>query len=576
VAVATQHADIQASIANDEQQNTTAVQLESVCERINILEQLCEQLGECANKVGDFDEHLEFVVNTFERTNKEFGRQNKLIVDTQAQVSRMEEILVNLQDEHQSEQLERVQKVVQNYIDPRLLDIGMTHRGKTAELLERVNLHEKDTVLELNVLQSRIHALENRRKFQPSDGSATDARATDREMIDARLSALEDRVRREAPPELVNIQVFDELYARVHSLEVSRSWPNLEPKTGTFVSVLSTASRLARQLAQLVVDARTTLGSFLAGAVFAFFWTIWLLSKSLHLASADIGSLNMLHCERVNTPNTLKHGSNLKAAADTRDSSLFDGGATHIVHGDDDGAIPGSWKPDVASLRLSDDTFIPAFGSVLKDFIPPHDVGGPDIRRRVLIAPEVAYKIWSGTQEVDMYGSTFVDSPIRGKHLQLEDGRILKLRLASNGLRMIDLSVRPTEAVNSNLVARIGKRHLPLGTLLVAEGRSESAHPQSLQAAGDQNPGEASPTPQHKLRLLPKPPPQRPSKRAPSFFFKNSSTPDGPLDDHLQMYAELTHKIIMAAIPELDKLRKAQDNQEARDARSAKRHASAR
>ncbi|KOO32466.1 opie1 pol protein, partial [Chrysochromulina tobinii] len=180
-------------------------------------------------------------------------------------------------------------------------------------------------------------------------------------------------------------------------------------------------------------------------------------------------------------PNPLKHGSILKAVADTRGSSLFDGGATHIVHEDDKGAIPGSWQPDVAGLRLGDDTFIPAFGSVLKDFIPPPDVGGPDIRRRVLIAPAVASRVWSGTQEVDMYGSTFVDSPTKGKYLQLEDGRILKLRLASNGLRMLDLRVRPTEAVINTLFAihpapsldsaalcritGVGKRHLPLAPI---------------------------------------------------------------------------------------------------------------
>ena len=68
------------------------------------------------------------------------------------------------------------------------------------------------------------------------------------------------------------------------------------------------------------------------------------------LHQPDVGSLNMLHCGRVNMPNPLKHGSILKAVADTRGSSLFDGGATHIVHEDDKGAIPGSWQPDVAGL----------------------------------------------------------------------------------------------------------------------------------------------------------------------------------------------------------------------------------
>ena len=80
-----------------------------------------------------------------------------------------------------------------------------------------------------------------------------------------------------------------------------------------------------------------------------------------------------------------------------------------------------------------------------------------------------------------MYGSTFVDSPSKGKYLQLEDGRILKLRLASNGLRMLDLRVRPTDAMINNLVAirpaappssaalcritGVGKRHIPLAPI---------------------------------------------------------------------------------------------------------------
>jgi hypothetical protein len=93
-----------------------------------------------------------------------------------------------------------------------------------------------------------------------------------------------------------------------------------------------------------------------------------------------------------------------------------------------------------------------------------------------------------------MYGSTFVDSPTNGKYLQLEDGRILKLRLASNGLRMLDLRVRPTEAVINTLFAihpapsldsaalcritGVGKRHLPLAPIEFLLGWRR-CHPQS-------------------------------------------------------------------------------------------------
>ena len=34
-------------------------------------------------------------------------------------------------------------------------------------------------------------------------------------------------------------------------------------------------------------------------------------------------------------------------------SSMWDGGATHFVHENDDGAIAGTWQPDVPGLHLS-------------------------------------------------------------------------------------------------------------------------------------------------------------------------------------------------------------------------------
>ena len=236
------------------------------------------------------------------------------------------------------------------------------------------------------------------RLYQPAPAS---------EMADARISALETRLRDKAGDQAFteHSHALDALYARVHSLEIYRSWPKLDPAPGIASRCLATASRLARRLPRLIFDARSTLGGFLAGVMFAIFCTFWFYDPRLHPASASIGALNMLHGGHGRMPNLREHGAILRAAADTRGSSLFDGGATHIVHEDDKGAIHGSWQPDVAGLRLGDDTFIQAFGSVLKDFIPPPDVGGPDIRRRVLIAPAVACRVWSGTQEVDMYGS---------------------------------------------------------------------------------------------------------------------------------------------------------------------------
>jgi hypothetical protein len=195
-------------------------------------------------------------------------------------------------------------------------------------------------------------------------------------MITAQLSALKDQHLLDVHQH--SAEQWTAIDARVRSLEVDCSSPKPQPALSIVSKCITMTYRLTRRLANVILNARATLGSLIfAGAMLAFFWTFWLLGARLHPAPADVGSLNMLHCGHVNMPNLLKHGSILKAAADTRGSSLFDGGATHIVHEDDKGAIPGSWQPDVAGLRLGDDTFIPAFGSVLKDFIPP-----PVARRR--------------------------------------------------------------------------------------------------------------------------------------------------------------------------------------------------
>ena len=124
-------------------------------------------------------------------------------------------------------------------------------------------------------------------------------------------------------------------------------------------------------------------------------------------------------------------------------------------------------------------------GSVLKDFIPPADVGGPDIRRRVVIAPGVASRIWSQGVEVDTYGSTFTDAPGRdNKTFTLADGRKLPVRVAANGLRWLDFNVRPTVSAIATLTAcfvadpldwqrrdvltrvtGVGKRYVPLAQI---------------------------------------------------------------------------------------------------------------
>ena len=462
-------------------QSRSVSQYRSLSERVDSIEQRWHASDASTSQLQDIDAHMRYVLKTFERTDAK-------IAEVELHSSHMEAVLIELRGASattdQANILVRthVQDTVELLVQPRLLEIATAQSAATSDTLKRVNLLEADMVTELNTIKSRLLEVEPRLYLPTPDD----------ELMDARVSAIEDRLRLDVGDQGLNLsaklsitrqvfelhQALDNLSARVLSLEANQSRPS--PLSGLASAGTVIVSRQARHLACFIFAARATVGTFLAGVVFAVLCTFWLLQPRLLHAPSGLGSLNMIH-GHVNLPNLLKHGTILKAAADTRGSSLFDGGATHIVHEDDKGAVPGSWRPDVAGLRLGDDTFIPAYGSVLKDFIPPADVGGPDIRRRVLIAPAVASRVWSGTQEVDMYGSTFVDSPSKGKYLQLEDGRILKLRLASNGLRMLDLRVRPTDAMINNLVAirpaappssaalcritGVGKRHIPIAPI---------------------------------------------------------------------------------------------------------------
>jgi hypothetical protein len=82
-------ADVQPSTANEAPSIVATVQLESLSERVTIMEQLCEQLSESTDKMNDFDAHVQYVVNTFERTQKAFERTDNKIADVQAETSRL-------------------------------------------------------------------------------------------------------------------------------------------------------------------------------------------------------------------------------------------------------------------------------------------------------------------------------------------------------------------------------------------------------------------------------------------------------------------------------------------------------
>jgi hypothetical protein len=114
-------------------------------------------------------------------------------------------------------------------------------------------------------------------------------------------------------------------------------------------------------------------------------------------------------------------------------------------------------------------------------------------------------------------------------------------------------------AVRCHACRALNKVSLDAGgePLLVAEGLSEWA-----------DTSEQSPPPS-----VPKPPPQPPSLRVPSFYLKNSST---PADGDPQQYADLARKTVLAAMPVVEKLKREREAVEAREARAAKRNAGAR
>jgi len=165
---------------------------------------------------------------------------------------------------------------------------------------------------------------------------------------------------------------------------------------------------------------------------------------------AESGSLNMME-----GATTVEPCGRTRHLHPDRGCSLMDSGATHNVHDTDSGALPDSWRADIPGVRLGDGTFLPAFGSVLKAFIPPKNVGGADIIRRVVVAPGASKQVWSLGLEVDLHFSKLVDGP-EEKQLVLRDGRVIPLRVCEKGLRWLDLEVRPSG--EHQAVERMGEK----------------------------------------------------------------------------------------------------------------------
>ena len=173
--------------------------------------------------------------------------------------------------------------------------------------------------------------------------------------------------------------------------------------------------------------------------------------------------------------------------------TLFDSGASHIVHPTDHGAIPGTWQAANKGLYLGNDSYMPVLGSVEKDFIVPPPIGGPDIRRRVLIAPTVCTNVHSASREVDQYGSTIIDSPTR-RVWQLKDGREIPLLTTPNCLRwVVNLQIRPTASVSSRITAGA-----PIALALLSIPMA--CFP--IVSSPDVNPGVGKSSPQYQLTSI--------------------------------------------------------------------------
>ena len=263
---------------------SAALQLDFLSERVSIIEQHCQELRDSGNHItenvssgslpqGTFiADHVSYVHSTFERTSKALERTDHAIANVQLQVSRMEEVLVGMRSNQEADLGHLAQDIVKHQVDPRLLEIAMAQRGQTADVTKRINHLETDMVTELSVLKARIHALDAR-LYQPAPAS---------EMADARISALEARLRHNAVDQDAQEQnALDALSARVHSLEVNRSWPKLDPAPGIAFKCLTTASRLARRLTRFIFDARSALSGFLTGVMFAIFCTFWFYNPHL-------------------------------------------------------------------------------------------------------------------------------------------------------------------------------------------------------------------------------------------------------------------------------------------------------
>ena len=132
--------------------------------------------------------------------------------------------------------------------------------------------------------------------------------------------------------------------------------------------------------------------------------------------------------------------------------SLADSGATDLMHPTDAGAIENTWKPATKSIQVGDSKTIACYGSVLKLFLPAAPYRGPPLPRRVLIVPEVFAQIWSISAEVDVYKSSYHDTP-DACFFDTKDNHRVSIIKASSRLRWIQGTFLPGDGSIAMTVA---------------------------------------------------------------------------------------------------------------------------
>ena len=185
-------------------QSKSVSQYRSLSERVDSIEQRWQESDASTSQLQDIDAHMRYVLKTFERTDERIAK-------VELHSSHMEAVLVELRGasatDERADILVRthVHDTVELLVQPRLLEIATAQSAATSDTLKRVNLLEADVVTELNAIKTRLLEVEPR-LYLP---------APDDELLDARVSALETRLRLDVGDQGLNLTLTLELRAKL-------------------------------------------------------------------------------------------------------------------------------------------------------------------------------------------------------------------------------------------------------------------------------------------------------------------------------------------------------------------------